>query len=94
MFLRREKEKKTVESEVIPKPFFGRILLIEYFLITIIYYTLMILLIVFLVKGYLVINFREFYSGFFLAIQGSYVLFLIIFYSIIYSIMKKKKMLE
>ena len=93
-FLKREKEKKTIESDSVSKPISSLILLIVYSLITLVYYALMILLIVFLVKGYLIINFSEFYSGFFLAIQGSYVLFLIVFYSVIYWMMIKKKMFD
>ncbi len=92
-FLKNEKEKKTEDINHVSKPLYYYILLIAFSLVTILYYTLMILYIVFLVKGYLIINFREFYSGFFLGIQGSYVLFLIIFYSIIYWIMIKKKVL-
>ncbi|MHA1953873.1 MAG: hypothetical protein ACXAAM_05855 [Candidatus Heimdallarchaeaceae archaeon] len=89
-FLKNEKEKKTEDTNHESKPFYYYILLIVFSLVTILYYALIILYMVFLVKGYLIISFREFYSGFFLAIQGSYVLFLIIFYSVIYWIMIKR----
>ncbi len=93
-FVKNEKEKKIKENGTESKPVSSWIMIITYTLVTIAYFTLIILYMVFLVKGYLIINFDEFYSGFFLAIQGSYVLFLIIFYSTIYRIMIKKKMFD
>ena len=91
IFVKNEKRKKILSSEEISKPFSVSFLIIIYVLVTLVYFALLILYMVFLVKGYLIINFDEYYSGFFLAIQGSYVLFLIIFYSVIYGFIVKKK---
>lgn len=91
-FVINEKDKKTETDEAISKPFYSWIMIVIYALVTLVYYVFIILYMVFLVKGYLIINFNEFYSGFFLAIQGSYVLLLIIFYSVIYVLIAKKKM--
>ncbi|NPD90354.1 MAG: hypothetical protein HGN29_16700 [Asgard group archaeon] len=94
LFLKKERVKLKQEDENTSKSLFMQILQFIYIIVTILYFSLIILYSVFLVKGYLIITFDEFYSGFFLAIQGSYVLFLIIFYSIIYWIMIRKKIFE
>ena len=93
VFIKKDKEKTSDEVEQKSKPLFVVILQIIFTIFTISYYILIVLYILFLTKGYLIINFDEFYPGFFLAIQGIYTLFLIVFYTIIYIIILKKKII-
>ena len=95
IFFRDKENEKDVDTPfLVSKTSAIKILLAAYTFVTILFYTLQILYVLVLEKGYLVINFNEYYAGFFLAIQGSYVLFLLIFYTIIYLIMKKKNLFE
>ena len=93
-FHKNEKEKLIPKKKTFENPFYLLILQVIYIGVTIAYCTLLILYMFVLTRGYLIINFDEFYAGFFLAIHGSYTLFLIIFYTIIYTIMRRKGLFD
>ncbi len=93
-FYKNEKEKLIPKKKSRDNPLYMIILQIVYIGVTIAYCTLLILYMFILTRGYLIINFDEYYAGFFLAIHGSYTLFHIIFYSILYVIMRRKGLFD
>ena len=93
-FYKSEKEKMIPKKKIGKNPFYIIVLQVVYIGVTIAYCTLLILYMFVLTRGYLIINFKEYYAGFFLAIHGSYTLFLIVFYSVIYIVMRRKGLFE
>jgi len=93
-FFKNEKEKLIPKKKITSLPLYLLVLQIVYILVTIAYCVIVILYMFALTRGYIIIYFKEFYSGLFLAIHGSFTLFHIVFYSILYTIMRRKGIFE
>ena len=92
IFLRKERTKSDSKSSHKNRTFYVLILKAVFLLFTAFYCIILVLYIFVLTRGYLIINFNEFYAGFYLAIQGSYTLFLIVFYTITYFTLLRNKL--